>query len=79
MYRHATRTDVPIVGSSDGMVAPMYMNFDGLPGWTFQVDEVSAGVYVAVGKNESGPSIRVEGEDLDELLARCRRYAAEDH
>jgi len=51
-------------------------HFDELPEWTFSVDEESAGVYVVLGIDHDGRSVRLIGEDPDELLLRCRTDAA---
>jgi hypothetical protein len=59
------------------MVAMPELRFDELPGWAFEVREVSAGHYVVGGQSQSGASVQLEGEDPDELLARCREYAQE--
>jgi hypothetical protein len=52
------------------------LDFDDLPGWTFEVREVSAGVYVGSGRSASGANVQIQGEDPEQLLARCREFAA---
>ena len=51
--------------------------FEDVPGWEFTVDEVSAGVYEVFGVDEAGRSVRVYGQDPDELLRRCHEQAVE--
>lgn len=58
------------------MSEPAAITFPELPGWTFDVDEVSAGVYRAVGVDEAGRSVQATGIDPDQLLDECRRAAA---
>jgi hypothetical protein len=54
----------------------MSLEFKELPGWSFDIDEVSAGVYKASGKDRSGRSVEAIGLDPDELLKECKRAAA---
>jgi hypothetical protein len=51
--------------------------FEDLPGWTFEMEEVSAGCYLVKGSDKYGRSIEVDGYDPDAMLEECRRYAAE--
>jgi hypothetical protein len=51
-------------------------HLDELPGWTFYVEETSAGYYVVLGVHRDGRSVQVVGNDPDKLLARCRSDAA---
>jgi hypothetical protein len=51
-------------------------NPDELPGWTFSVEERSAGAYVVLGVKDDGRSVQVVGYDPDALLGRCRADAA---
>ena len=46
-----------------------------LPHWTFDVDEVSAGMYQVVGTDEEGHSVCVNGTDVDEIIRKCRQEA----
>lgn len=48
-----------------------------LEGWSFVVDEVSAGVYRASGVDRLGRSVGTEGTDPDTLLDHCRVLASE--
>jgi hypothetical protein len=49
--------------------------FSDLPGWHFTVEERSAGVYVALARDEAGRSVQCTGDDPDALLDRCREDA----
>ena len=53
------------------------MEFEDLPGWTFGLDEISAGVYKAVGRHRMGPCVEITGADPEELIERCRVSALE--
>jgi hypothetical protein len=54
----------------------MAQKFLELPGWTFSVEEVSAGVYEVAGRDGLGHRVTAKGVDPDALLAECRRDAA---
>ena len=51
------------------------LEYKELPGWHFFVDEISAGVYRAWGKDSIGHNIEITGIDPESLLARCKDYA----
>jgi hypothetical protein len=53
------------------------MNTAGEPaGWTFDIDEVSMGVYEVTGRDEHGRRrVQMTGTDPDALLADCRKSA----
>lgn len=51
--------------------------FEDLRQWSFDVDEVSAGVYRASGADKDGRSVQFTGTNPDELLERCRQAARE--
>ena len=51
--------------------------FPDLPGWTFEMDEVSAEVYGVIATDELGREVSATGLDLDALLEKCRRGALE--
>jgi hypothetical protein len=55
----------------------MTKRFPELPDWLFEVDEVSAGVYEATATDKFGHRIQMTGTDYDELLADCRKAAAD--
>ena len=55
----------------------MAIVFQELPGWQFDADEVSAGVFRATGFDQFGRNVEVTGTNPDELLERCRKDAAE--
>ncbi len=44
-------------------------------GWSFNVEEVSAGVYRVRGADRSGRSVEATGTDPDALLEQCKRDA----
>jgi len=41
--------------------------------WTFDADEVSAGVYRVRGADEMGRSVEAIGTDPDALLEQCKK------
>lgn len=49
--------------------------FPELPAWTFDLDEVSVGVYKVYGVDEAGRSVQASGTDPDLLVDECRRSA----
>lgn len=51
------------------------MTFAELPGWTFEVREVSAGVYRLTARDRDGRLIEASGEDPDALLAEAKATA----
>lgn len=55
---------------SDAMADPDH--FDECPGWRFEVEELSAGVYVV--RAFDGDALRIErqGHDPEALVSRCR-------
>jgi len=42
-----------------------------LEGWYFRIKEISAGVYVAEGKDLFGRQVSREGTDPDKILSMC--------
>lgn len=48
-----------------------------LPDWRFDVEEVSVSVYRVIGRDNVGRMVAESGEDVDELLLKARRRAAE--
>lgn len=54
----------------------MRKQFDGLPEWEFEIDEVSAGVYQVIGHDRLGHRIRFTGTDPDALVDQCRSAIA---
>lgn len=52
---------------------------DDIPGWSFRVEEVSAGVYRVRGLDEAGHSVEATGTDPDDVMEECRRSAARIH
>jgi len=57
----------------------MKKSFPDLPGWTFEVDEISAGVYQVVGRDEIGNNVRSKGIDLDKVISECKMKARQLH
>lgn len=51
----------------------MAKNFPELSGWSFDADEVSAGVFIAVGSDRFGRKIEKTGTDPDALIEACRQ------
>lgn len=49
----------------------MRKTFDDLPNWTFDLDEVSAGVYKVVGSHLQGCSLEAKGIDPNDLMERA--------
>lgn len=50
-------------------------NISELPGWIFDADEVSAGVYSAFGRDRDGHYVQAKGFDPDVLIEECRQSA----
>lgn len=42
-----------------------------LPGWTFEVEELSASVFRVIGRDQSGHTVERKGIDPDELIREC--------
>ena len=55
----------------------MSLTFPELPDWSFDADEVSAGVYRAFGHDCSGRTVEVSGLDPEALIQKCRQAAIE--
>jgi len=55
----------------------MYMTrtFPELPGWSFDADEVSAGVFRAFGHDRAGRNVEATGLDPEALIDKCRQAA----
>jgi hypothetical protein len=51
---------------------------DELPGWTFTVSEISAGVYRVEGRDLDGRSVSLTGNDPEELLEDARVWAVKN-
>lgn len=45
------------------------------PGWSFDVDEVSANVFQVKGSDLSGRTVEMTGTDPDELIEKCHQEA----
>jgi hypothetical protein len=46
------------------------------PGWTFQMQEVSAGVYEVSAISKNGRRISATGTDLNQLIEKCKADAS---
>ncbi len=53
----------------------MARSFPELPGWLFDADEVSAGVYRAFGRDRAGRNVEASGVDPEALIEKCRQAA----
>jgi hypothetical protein len=53
----------------------MPREFPELPGWSFDADEVSAGVYRALGRDRAGRNVEATGLDPDALIEKCKQAA----
>jgi hypothetical protein len=53
----------------------MTRTFPDLPDWSFDADEVSAGVYRAFGRGRAGRNVEATGIDPETLIEKCRRAA----
>ena len=51
--------------------------FPDLPDWSFDADEVSAGVYRAFGRDRTGRNVEASGLDPEALSEKCRPAALE--
>ena len=47
--------------------------FSDLPDWSFDIQEVSAGVYEVTAMDTFGHRVQMKGTDYDALLSECRR------
>lgn len=55
----------------------MKKTYPELPNWTFELDEVSAGVYEVVARDNFGHEISEKGIDVVKIIESCRRQALE--
>ena len=55
----------------------MSCSFPELPDWSFDTDEVSAGVYRAFGRDRAGRNVEASGLDPEALIEKCRKAALE--
>jgi hypothetical protein len=51
--------------------------FPDLPSWSFEIDEVSAGVYEVIASDKHGRRFSHKDTDPDALLEKCRQQARE--
>jgi len=52
-------------------------SYPDLPDWTFEITEVSAGVYEVVASDRAGHKISDKGIDVEGLISACRVRALE--
>jgi len=55
----------------------MRREFKELPGWSFAIDEVSAGVYRVVGRDLAGRTVEATGPRLKVLIEQCLQAASQ--
>ena len=53
----------------------MKERFADVPGWTFDIEEVSANVYEVIGVDTAGHRVEAKGTDPEQLLADARTNA----
>jgi hypothetical protein len=53
----------------------MQQEFPELPGWVFDANEVSVGVYKAFGRDRAGRNVEATGFDPDVLIEQCKQAA----
>jgi len=53
----------------------MKQSFQDVPGWTFEIEEVSANVYEITGKDNVGHKVQMKGTDPEALLEDARTSA----
>jgi len=49
--------------------------FEDVPGWSFEIEEVSANVYEVTGTDSVGHRVQTKGTDPDALLEDARKSA----
>lgn len=55
----------------------MIRNYPELPGWIFDIDEKSAGVYEVVARDARGRTIKKAGTNPEQLIDECKREIAD--
>ncbi len=55
----------------------MTIKFEELPGWRFDADEISMGIYKATGVDQQGRNVEATGTDPDELIKKCKQSATQ--
>jgi len=53
------------------------IEFAEIPGWKFEIDEISAGVYKVAGKDSCDRSVEKIGFDANAMLEDCKKYASQ--
>jgi hypothetical protein len=54
----------------------MKKEFAELPGWSFEIEELSAGGFRITATAKSGRTFETKGTDYEALLAECRQEVA---
>jgi hypothetical protein len=54
----------------------MKKTFPELPGWIFDIGEVSAGVYEVMGRDKNGRVVSGKGIDVYDLINKCKAEAS---
>jgi len=55
----------------------MPKEFKELPGWSFAIEKVSAGVYRVLGRDLTGRTVEASGPRLKVLLEKCMQGATQ--
>jgi hypothetical protein len=55
----------------------MPREFKELPGWSFAIDEVSAGVYRVLGRDLAGRTVEATGPRLKVKIEKCMQAASQ--
>lgn len=55
----------------------MGLEFSEAPGWSFDADEISAGVFKVTGRDRAGRTVEATGVDPEMLMERCKQAALE--
>jgi hypothetical protein len=53
----------------------MPREFEELPGWSFAIEKVSAGVYRVLGRDPAGRTVEATGPRLRVLIEKCMQAA----
>jgi hypothetical protein len=62
---------------SDGDYAMTKRTYPDLPMWVFNIDEVSAGVYEVIARDDQGYEISEKGIDVADAIENCKQRARE--
>lgn len=53
------------------------IEFTEIPGWKFEIDEISAGVYKVAGKDNCDRSVEKIGFDVNVMREACKKFASQ--